>query len=772
MKIKISAILLLILGLFICTAYADGNISTDTGIKFVSQSGATIPKFPGVATSDYTMYAQATVTNSSTSSESVTLFVAVYDGANNLKEVVYKTEEINGGNSETLVKVPVTIPKGTQESDFVCKAYLWDSIIGTTSPRAESVFLDLNTELYGITIDGKSIEDYDDTTDFYSVKIERENAEIKVHPKSGATSVSFGEINVPGETKIMLTSGNNRREITVSTYLDELDNYTLSSLSYMVGDEVYQVEGFRKDVYNYTVRLPDNTFYVTLLPESYGEITCKIQDVNDSPNFVNGVSFGKMRTDTTGPAYVYKRDMIDGIIPVKNENTRALVSVTDGENTSEYTITFQAVQPRLTSFNMTGAGDDYYSPVFTSGAGFNNDNGTICVSDRIWAAANISKKLIGASYFMSPYNNKGGGQWWNDVGEEGDEYFNFTADTAGTIYYLGGAPLSEYSDWKKVNNGVAPKHPESFSLGDKTWNDYTDTDYFMSCVKWNNNIGRCDECGVGPMTGEQESYLDGCVAYKYVFEKHFEAGEEVSVKHSGLKGNSAAEVIWAVKWDVDVNHPYDKEEMPDDSDDEEEIETGIVINLNATNNTGEGILDEFTNTWMDISGCETHVTLTHVCVWGLDSLLISTGSKDKTKAVLLGENVKNTINSYNFTLEFELSDIDASSVVAAAENEEFSLCAEKGKLSFYFGGIYTNPIAAPIETVLSGYNTITVSYDSGKNLKIKWFVDNNLIAEKNGSISDKKIVDSMMLGSYNKLYSGDVAIKKFKVYDYVKEFNN
>ena len=39
----------------------------------------------------------------------------------------------------------------------------------------------------------------------------------------------------------------------------------------------------------------------------------------------------------------------------------------------------------------------------------------------------------------------------------------------------------------------------------------------------------------------------------------------------------------------------------------------------------------------------------------------------------------------------------------------------------------------------------------------------NLIAEKNGSISDKKIVDSMMLGSYNKLYSGDVAIKKFKV---------
>ena len=562
MKSKFLVILTLIFALCLCAVYADG-VNVDNGINFVTDAGDIIRAFPDVTNSDYTMHASVTVKNESNLQKDMVLFVSVYDRNNNLKKLSYDiiSAPVNG---EDIGSVPVTIPRGTVESDFICKAYLWDTIAGKIAYRTESIFLDLNTNLYGITIGGVDIEDYSDDTDVYSVKVAKANSEIKVYPKSGATIVQYNEINVPGTSKIKLTDGENTRNITIKTYLEEKDKYTLSALKYKIGDTEYSVEGFDPDINEYTVNLPDNTFYVALLPEAMGEVTCTIQDINDSPNVINGVSFGKMRTDTTGPSYVYERKAVKGVVPIKNESTKAFVNVTDGEKTTEYTINFRAVQPRLTGFNLVGADGDHYVPVFTSGAGFNNDNGTICVSDRMWAAANISKKLIGASYFMSPYNNKGGGQWWNDVGAKGDEYFNFTADTAGTVYLLGNSNISEYSGWEKVNNGTVPTHPKGYTLGDKTWNDYDDTEFFMSCVKWNSDRGRCDECGVGTMQESQISYIDGCVQYKYAFAKHFEAGEQVSIKHTGEYGNSAAEIIWAVVWDVDVNYPV----LPDTGDEE------------------------------------------------------------------------------------------------------------------------------------------------------------------------------------------------------------
>ncbi|MBQ4283899.1 MAG: hypothetical protein IJB96_08245, partial [Lachnospira sp.] len=1016
------------------------------------------------------------------------------------------------------------------------------------------------------------------------------------------------------------------------TYLEEKDKYTLSSLKYKIGETEYSVEGFDPDIQEYTVNLPVNTFYVALLPEAIGEITCTIQDINDSPNIINGVSFGKMRTDTTGPAYAYERKAVKGIVPIKNENTKAFINVTDGENTTEYTINFRSVQPRLTEYNLVGADGDSYVPVFTSGAGFNNDNGTICAADRVWAAANISKKLIGASYFMSPYNNKGGGQWWNDVGTKGDEYFNFTADTAGTVYLLASSNLSEYSDWEKVNNGTVPTHPKGFTLGNKTWNDYDDTDYFMSCVKWNSNIGRCDECGVGTMEESQTSYIDGCVPYRYVFAKHFEAGEKVSIGHTGAYGNSAAEIIWAIVWDIDVNYPvvpdepeeeepekpeadvpegikniasyaldgylynhlknswaevkledstdeatgvitttasnagtlasgkriatfqpwadyqgigasaagaytmhfgftveeitspvyleynysrdggYKKtvislsdskvvagngmsgstfvevqapytinifmniktcegyiyvndkllykgnmknsgadikwrevrvfsleestdikfvttaangsvyndgitiqdvinaymgtdepgEDKPGDDETDENIPEGIkkissyalngykykqinnfwaesvitredstdasgvitstasntgalasgkriatfqpweerqgvganaagdytmhfgftvneitsplcleynynrdggykktlisfsdskvvagdsmsggtfvevqapytinmfmnvatcegyiyvndkllyqgnmrnsgadtkwrevrvfslvdstdiefvttaancsiynegitiqdvinaymntdkpgenpvdppvtpdepgdevvksgpVLDLDAANNAGEGIMDETSVTWADLSENGYDVTLTDVCAWTSDALVITNGTRKEEKAVLLSDKVNTTINSYNFTVEFDIASIDEGSVVAASKNEEFSICEEKGKLAFYFAGIVKNTISVSLEDALSGYNQITVSYDKNSSVSIKWYIDGELKAEKSVTLASLKTIDSLMLGSYGKHYSGTVAINKFRIFDYTK----
>ena len=771
MKSKFLAIITLIFALCIPAAYAD-EVNVDGGIKFVSQSGATIRTFPDVTSADYTMYASVNVKNNSDSQKDMILFASVYDGNNNLKQVFY-TPVVVPESGEVPGKLAVTIPKGTDEDEFICKAYLWNSIAGQRAYRTESVFLDFNTDLYGITIDGVNVDNYNDDTDEYSVMVAKADSEIKVYPKSGATNIQYSEVNVPGISKIQVANGTNKREINIKTYLDDKEQYTLSSLKYKIGNTEYEVEGFDPDVQEYTVNLPENTFYVTLLPEAMGEITCTLQDINDSPNVINGVSFGKMRTDTTGPAYSYERKMLDGIVPIKNECTKAFVNVTDGTNTCEYLINFRSVQPRLTEFNVIGGPENAYTPVFTSGAGFNNDNGTICVADRMWAAANISKKMIGASYFMSPYNNKGGGQWWNDVGVEGDEYFNFTADTAGTIYLMGSTDPGEYSDWEKVNNGIAPKHPVDFTLGDKTWNDYDDTDYFIECIKWNNSIGRCDECGVGAMTPEQESYVDGAVGYKFVYAKHFEAGEKVSVTHTGLYGNGAAEIIWAIVWDIDVNYPgyeEDGEEPGEGGEDGEEevIEEGLVLDLDVMNNTGEKILDEFATAWTDLSKNGNDVALTDVCEWGSDALWITNGSKKEASGVFLNENINTLINTYNFTIEFETENIDEGAVVAASKNEEFSICEEDGKLAFYFAGIVRNTISVSLDEALSGYNQITVSCDANKNVNIKWYIDGELKAEKSVKVSNLKTVDKMMLGSYNRLYSGTTAIKKFRIFDYTK----
>jgi len=773
MKSKFLAIITLIFTLCMCSAYAD-EVNVDGGIKFVSQTGAVIRTFPDVNKADYTMYASANIKNNSGLQKDMILFAAVYDEDNNLKKVLYSPVSVPA-NNEAMGKLAITIPEGTLKSDFICKAYLWDTLAGKNAYRTESVFLDFNTELYGITIDGINIDDYSDDINEYSVQVAKSDSEIKVYPKSGGTSVQYRDINVPGTSTILLSSGTEKREIAIKTYIKDKDKYTLSSLKYKIGNTEYEVEGFDPDIQEYTVNLPDNTFYVTLLPEAMGEITCTLQDINESPNVINGVSFGKMRTDTTGPSYVYERKMIDGIVPIKNEGTKAFVNVTDGENTYEYLIKFQCIQPRLTEFNLTGAESDYYSPIFTSGAGFNNDNGTICVADRMWAAGNISKKMIGASYFMSPYNNKGGGQWWNDVGVEGDEYFNFVADTAGTVYMMGSSSLSTYSDWECVNNGIAPENPAGFKLGDKSWNDYDDTDYFMSCIKWNNDIGRCDECGVGAITEAQGSYIDGTPSYKYVFAKHFEAGEKVSITHTGLYGNGAAEIIWAIVWDVDVKYPgadEDSGEEPgeggEEGGEEDVIEEGLVLDLDIANNTGEGILDEFADKWIDLSKNGNDVILSDVCEWGSEALWIENGSRKEADAVLIGENINAVINSYNFTVEFDALNIDAGSVIAASKNEEFSICEDDGKLAFYFAGIKRKTISVSLEDVLSGYNQITVSHGAANSVSIKWYINGELKAEKSVNVSGLKTVDAMMLGSYNKLYSGKTAIKQFRIFDYTK----
>ena len=335
-----------------------------------------------------------------------------------------------------------------------------------------------------------------------------------------------------------------------------------------------------------------------------------------------------------------------------------------------------------------------------------------------------------------------------------------------------GTSPSTYSDWSKVNDGISPEHPDGFTLGDKTWNDYDDTDYFMSCVKWNSDIGRCDECGVGKLEDSQISYIDDTVRYKHVFAKHFEAGEKVSVKHTGLYGNGAAEIIWAIVWDVDINYPAQEgggSELPGD---EEEIEEGLILDLDAANNSGEGILDEFASTWRDLSKNGNDVTLTGASEWGSDALWITNGSRDETKAVLLGDSVNTTINSYNFTLEFDVGNVDEGAVVAASKNEEFSICEERGKLAFYFAGIVRNTISVALDDALSGYNQVTVSCDASKNITLKWYIDGVLKAEKSVSLSSLKTVDQMMLGSYNRIYSGNTAIEKFRIFDYAKTEEN
>ncbi|NLB80210.1 MAG: hypothetical protein GX800_01015, partial [Clostridiaceae bacterium] len=534
---------------------ADTGVICD-GIHFTTSEGIPISVFPSeVLTSDYQMYVNSTVKNTTQKSKNLLLFATCYGENNKLIDISYSQYTLSAGE-ETTLNLPVVIPAGSTQSSVSYEACLWDGFATNTTYFQKAVFLGYTTDLYGISVGGRLIEDFSNDKNTYTVQAKAGDV-IKAIPIDGGVNISYSDYIIPGKASITITppvvsEQTPIRTIEVYTYTEYKDTYTLKSLSYDINGEAYSIDEFRSDVTSYTINLPDNTYYVNLNPESFGSISYTVTDIDDSPFSIDGVSYGRMRTDTTSKSYQTERNNKNGVIPIKNEKTNATVYVTNGTETTKYNLTFKSKQPRLTSFNYTGASKDSYKPVFISGAALNNDNGSILFSDRYWATSNISESLVGASLFMGVYTNRNS-NWWNNTGVKGDEYFSFSADTGGTIYMITASDISDYSDWTKQNGGTAPAHnAPAWKAIAKDWNDYTSPKYFLVAQSWTDStfIQRTKNPWVNEVDATTaNNMIDTTRNASYIFSKKFSPNEVVSIAHTGGKGDLAGVTVWAVVWD-------------------------------------------------------------------------------------------------------------------------------------------------------------------------------------------------------------------------------
>ena len=763
----------ILLLLFSANVYSEG-LNVRSGVSFLSEQGVVLQECPDVGEE---IYAKAVVKNTTSSDKTAFLYLCGYDGTV-LKGISFG-KQIIPANSEEQVTASIGITDPA-EKNYDYKAYVWDGAFGTGACCQEATFLQYPTSLYGITVGGVPIEDYNDDVTEYTVQVSEKNEQIVLYPKSGAVKITEVSYNVPGNTVVKLSAGGSSKTITIGTYLDEAYLYSLSSLKYSVNGEEREIPNFDPDELNYEVNLPENTFYVRVTGTSPGEIDYRVKDVNGAPNVVAGVSFGKMRGDTTGPTYAYERLAVDRVIPIKNEETNAIIRVKNGNNTKKYTVTFYSKQPRLTQYKITpDAANNSYVPIYTSGAGLNNDNGSVVSADRMWTAANVSKSLIGAAYFMTPCNNKNANElWWGkDKRKKGDEYFRFTADTAGTVVTLSAADFDmtfdDYPDevWTKENSGTRPSGISDVRAANKAYNDYTDPQYFFNSLNWNANTDNIRaNLGIEELSGtkltEAKDAIGSTYAYSYAWSRHFDAGETVVIRHTGIQGSNAQAYVWAIIWDdVDVNYPT--KEIENEGSGTGSSDPNVVVSYDYLNNDGTGVYNEFSDKWIDLGKNSNDLVLDNTVGsgWGLNGFNLVTPDE-----LELPDEVKDALNSGNFTVEFEVGSIEGNASILTSNNDKFSICTEDDSVKVYLGSITRNPISLPVSKVTEGVNHIVVSSDSEKTaVRFQWYVNGKLEAEKNFIRFVFKDIDTVSLGSKNTgYYNGSVCIKKLMIFDCAK----
>jgi len=668
----------------------------------------------------------------------------------------------NVDGSDTL---SVSLPAGVDEM----KASVMDAFDGRVLNSVAAYGAD-STDLDYIKVEGVKIPGYSNEIDEYKVKVNSFNAKIEACLSDGTGSVSLASVEASDDVLLNITSSRGRkRQIKLKLYNDERDTYSLSSLKYKLGDTEYEIDGFERDKLRYDIELPDNTMSVVLIPQTVGDIKTKITDTEVTE--MNGVSLGTM--GDAKAAYQYTRLAVDNMIPIKNEQVTASIEVSNGENTTTYTIGFKAKQPRLTSFEYVGAADDSLKPVFVGGSAVNNDNGTIFLMDRRWAAANISEAYLGGSCFMFPNENKESNkQWWSK--NASGEYFNFSADTSGTVYVASYQQISnsQYNEgWTKLN-GETPKLPEGVETWlsvAKNWNGYTENKYFINAIEYKNDEARAINPHVKEIAGGVGDYANAIPNVAY---RTFNAGETVSVFHTGKQGTHGAKVMVVVVWD-DVVHTK-PEIIVSDNEQEEllpelppvyEVETDFVLSVEFNENT-----DTTDNKWYYTAGNEyISLNIDDNNKW-TDNGFMVTGGQDVI--TLLPSDVADTVNSNIFTLEFEISELNPVSgkncAILTSPNGEFAIYKNKSNNKVYFkwgGG--TTALKWPVvnlEDMLGKKNTIVVDKEASK---IVWYIDGVSKSEK--SMSAEKYVNSIVMsGQDSTQYGGSVVFNSLAIYDKAK----
>ena len=656
---------------------------------------------------------------------------------------------------------------------------------GGNTASSKAVYAADTVEVRGIKVNGEDLEDLSSDINEYTLQCDEGEADIEVILADSTTNVEIIGNTSPGKAEIKLTSSRGRkRNITLNLYDSEEKTYTLSNLTYKIGEEEYEIPGFNPDTISYSVELPDNTMSVRLFPESVGQVKTYVTDTWVSS--IDGVELGSI-VDVASNAYPYKRNSLSNLIPVKNEIATAEIVVSNGEegrNNKEttYTIEFTARQPRLTEFNLTGCAEDRIKPAFVGGSAVNNDNGTMPLSDRGWAVGNISESLLGGSAFMFVAENKNSGQWWYD--NSSGEYFNFTADTPGRITVLSANTFtnsSEYTDagWTGFSKS-APSIPDGDAVNyrqvPKDWNNYAECntedripEYFMSCVQYNSanaTSKRAQDPWIN-YTTEFDSLSTGSMGHGYT--KTFEAGENVSIYHSGRKDGNSIMMMAVINWDESMVNYAPAVETEAEGGEEELLpelpslkvsDPSVIIDVAFAEDT-----DIASGIWEDNSGRDNHITLTPgVGQWTQEGYKVESGAGKIT----LPEAVSDVLETANCTIQFEIADtsIDEGSdgIVLFSQNGERFIISSSAQVQMMR---WSTTLQRPkFDYSLLAGKKHTIVFDN-ENSKIYWYIEGE--AEpivKTLKATDTSITE-LAFGTDDTEYAGSVTFKSFKVYDRV-----
>ena len=558
----ISALLIVIsiLGAF-ATGYAVDTGIECSNITFVDANGDNI-----TALNAEPITAKVTVIKN-TSGKKPVLLVCSFENEM-LNGVWYKSAI----DFEGEISVPFTPVVG---ANTVIKASVIDGLKTLNNPTATAQALKESIGLTAIKVNGEPLEDYtDEITTFKKLVSKDDDLKIDVIPEDGGTKVEIEKSSAFAQVvRIKLTSKEgNRKTINLALYTDEAQLFSPTKVCYEVDGEIYEIENFAQDTYEYDITLPDNTFYVTVMPQTLNITNTKVrvQDVDHRDKTFGGVSY--FNGGFTGETEAYylegleERPSYNNLIPIKNEETKAIIKTSYEGKEAVYTINFKSKQPRLTEFTVAEEVKkvDLYQPIFIGGAAANNDNGSFASADRVWALANISENLIGASMFVVGNRADDAGQSGNDWIEKNTsgQYFSFTADTAGTIYFMGktvsntewniqsGSHTSD-GNWRLVGTSASVALPWGYS----SWKASSlprnvsagNGAYLANIIEWTSLQYVAKENGKFADNAITRNLVEYVETLGSTYARTFEAGEQVIIYHPGSAYNKKT---FFIKWDL------------------------------------------------------------------------------------------------------------------------------------------------------------------------------------------------------------------------------
>jgi len=298
----------------------------------------------------------------------------------------------------------------------------------------------------------------------------------------------------------------------------------LATMKYAVGSTQRPVAGFTREDNGgeYTIYLPVNTQSVTLNAVTSDD-DAEIDNATQTVYITGGEG--------------------NGAVTVTSPN---------GHASNKFTVKFVAE----TSTNSPSVTSLSFASGFTVGSYISDEvfnNRSILFTDRAsFTAGHVSGGLKGMSIIRLPitdFRANTGLMPINALKASGSEYFNFVANTAGTLYILGNTNFGNFSTWTNINNSFPPL-PIDYATNTAylSWRIVPEarvisTSPAVTRLQWDNATIR-DE-GV-----QTTSTIDYSAPLPYTWTKEFAANETVSVPVPGTNVNGCG-MIALIDWDID-----------------------------------------------------------------------------------------------------------------------------------------------------------------------------------------------------------------------------